>query len=246
LRAFAKAGVRSVEQDSPLEFAQRAVTDLRCVACHQMDARQSVWSSVTEEANLLGALKGGPTAQNPHGPRFTTSLPALTWAGEKLQPAWSAKFIAGRQADKPRPYLFARMPAFPAVAEELAKGLSHWHGFSDKPAAFGAPGAGMADTGAKLVGDQGGFACTVCHDVGKAPASAPFEAPALNLAWSAERLRLSYYERWLLNPQRLDPETKMPRYSDGNVRTQLKQVFDGDGRRQFDAIREYLLQLAAE
>jgi cytochrome c2 len=246
LRSFAKAGVRSVEQDSALEFAQRAVTDLRCVACHQMDARQSVWSSVTEEANLLGALKGGPTAQNPHGPRFTTSLPSLTWAGEKLQPAWSAKFIAGQQSEKPRPYLFARMPAFPAVAEELARGLSHWHGFSEKPAGFGLPATGMADTGAKLVGDQGGFACTVCHDVGKAPATAPFEAPALNLAWSAERLRLSYYERWLLNPQRLDPETKMPRYSDSNVRTQLKQVLDGDGRRQFDAIREYLVKLAAE
>jgi hypothetical protein len=55
------------------------------------------------------------------------------------------------------------MPAFPEVAEPLAKGLSHWHGFSDKPAAFGAPGAGLADTGAKLVGDQGGFACTVQH-----------------------------------------------------------------------------------
>ena len=246
LRSFAKAGVRSVEQDSALEFAQRAVADLRCVACHQMDAKQSVWSSVTEEANLLGALKGGPTAQNPHGPRFTTSLPSLTWAGEKLQPAWSAKFIAGQQSEKPRPYLFARMPAFPAVAEELAKGLSHWHGFSEKPAGFGLPATGLADTGAKLVGDQGGFACTVCHAVGKAPATAPFEAPAVNLAWSAERLRLSYYERWLLNPQRVDPETKMPRYSDSNVRTQLKQVLDGDGRRQFDAIREYLLKLAVE
>jgi hypothetical protein len=108
------------------------------------------------------------------------------------------------------------------------------------------PAAAMAETGAKLVGDQGGFACTVCHDVGKAPATAPFEAPALNLAWSAERLRLSYYERWLLNPQRVDPETKMPRYSDSNVRTQPKQVLDGDGRRQFDAIREYLLKLAVE
>ena len=57
--------------------------NLRCVACHQMDTRQSVWSSVTEEANLLGALKGGPTPQNPHGPRFTTSLPPI---GSAAQP----------------------------------------------------------------------------------------------------------------------------------------------------------------
>lgn len=246
LRAFAREGVRTVEQDSALEFAQRAVTDLRCVACHQVDARQSVWSSVTEEANNLGALRGGPTAKNPHGPQYTTNIPTMTWMGEKLQPAWSAKLIAGKQTEKPRPYIFGRMPAFPAAAEGLAKGLSHWHGFSDKPVGFGAPAGDMVATGGKLVGDQGGFACTVCHDVGKQAASAPFEAPALNLAWASQRLRLSYYERWLLNPQRVDPETKMPRYSDSNVRTQLKQVLEGDGRKQFDAIRQYLLSIAAE
>ncbi len=244
LRLFAKQGLQSVERDSPLEFAQRAVMNLRCVACHQMDARQSVWSSVTEEANMLGALKGGPTAKNPHGPLFTASIPQLSWLGEKLQPSWSAKMIAGQLPEKPRHYLFGRMPAFPIYAELLSKGLSHWHGFSDKPTSLGSPAGDLAATGAQLLGDQGGFACTVCHDVGKQPATAPFEAPALNLAWAGQRLRLSYFERWLLNPQRVDPETKMPRYSDSQVKTQLKQVLDGDGRKQFDAIRQYLLSIA--
>ena len=251
LQAFVKVGVRSVEQDSALEFTQRAVQDLRCVACHQLDARQSVWSSVTEEANNLGALKGGPTAANPHGPRFSTSIPQMTWLGEKLQPAWSTKIIAGQQVEKTRPYLFARMPAFPASAERLAVGLSHWHGYAEKasPLAGASPwvgaGAGeLATIGAKLLGDQGGFACTVCHDVGKQAATAPFEAPAVNLAWAGQRLRLSYYQRWLSNPQRMDAETKMPRYSDMKERTQLKGILEGDARRQFDAIRQYLLTLS--
>jgi cytochrome c2 len=244
LRAVAKEGLRCVEQDSALEFAQRAVTELRCVACHQFDARQSVWSSVTEEANILGSLKGGPTQANPHGPRYTTSIPQLTWLGEKLQPAWSARFIGGAVSEKPRPYLFGRMPAFPAYAEVLAKGLSHWHGFSDQSASLGAKSVDLAADGAKLLGDQGGFACTVCHDLGKQPATAPFEAPALNLAWASQRLRLSYYQRWLANPQRVDPETKMPRYSDSKDRTQLRSVFDGDANRQFDAIRQYLMTLS--
>ncbi len=244
LRAVAREGLRCIEQDSPLEFAQRAVTELRCVACHQLDARQSVWSSVTEEANLLGALKGGPTQANPHGPRFTTSIPQLTWLGEKLQPAWSVKTIAGAHAEKTRPYLYGRMPAFPAYAEVLAKGLSHWHGFDDKTASWGGKEVELAAEGSKLLGDQGGFACTVCHDVGKQPASAPFEAPAVNFAWASQRLRLSYYERWLAEPQRMDPETKMPRYSDAKGRTQLRSVFDGDAKRQFEAIRQYLTTLS--
>jgi cytochrome c2/glucose/arabinose dehydrogenase len=243
LREFAKAGLASVERDSDLEFAQRAVVDLRCVACHQMDAKQSVWSLATEEANMMGGLKGGPTAKNPHGPRFTTSIPNLTWLGEKLQPAWSAQMIAGQLPQKPRDYIFARMPAFAAHAEQLARGLSHWHGFSHQTAGLGSSTAAAATLGEQLLGDQGGFACTVCHDLGKKPASAPFEAPALNLALAPQRLRLSYFERWLLNPQRLDPDTKMPRYSDANLRTQVKQTLDGDGPKQFDAIRQFLLSI---
>lgn len=244
LRLLAKEGLASVERDCSREFAQRAVADLRCVACHQMDAKESVWSSVTEEANMLGGLKGGPTAKNPHGPQFTTNIPHLTWLGEKLQPVWSSKMIAGQIEKKPREYIFARMPAFPAYADSLSKGLSHWHGFSDKPTTLGGAPADLVKVGETLLGDQGGFACTVCHDLGKKPATAPFEAPAINLALVSQRLRLSYYERWLLNPQRIDSGTKMPRYSDGNVRTQLKQVLDGDGVRQFDAIRQYLISIS--
>ncbi len=192
----------------------------------------------------MGGLQGGPSAKNPHGPRFTTSIPNLTWLGEKLQPSWSARMIAGQIPQKPRDYIFGRMPAFALHAEALARGLSHWHGFSPQPTGLGA-GAPLSQAalGEQLLGDQGGFACTVCHDLGKKPASAPFEAPALNLALAPQRLRLSYFERWLINPQRLDPATKMPRYSDGNLRTQIKQTLDGDGLKQFDAIRQYLLSI---
>jgi cytochrome c2 len=248
LKKAPKEGVQTVENDSALEFAKRAVTDLRCVACHQLDARQSVWSSVTEEANMIGGLKAPKRdpkkPEHAHLPIPTTSIPNLTWLGEKLQPSWSAKMIAGQLSEKTRPYVFGRMPAFPAYAEQLAKGLSHWHGFSEKPAAFGSASSDLAATGHVLLGDQGGFACTVCHAVGKNPATAPFEAPALNLALVSQRLRLSYYDRWLLNPQRVDPDTKMPRYSDGQVKTQLKQVLEGDGVKQFDAIRQYLISIA--
>ena len=42
----------------------------------------------------------------------------------------------------------------------------------------------------------------------------------------------------------MDPETKMPRYSDAKGRTQLRSVFDGDAKRQFEAIRQYLTTLS--
>jgi hypothetical protein len=218
-----------------------------------MDARQSVWASVTEEANMLGALKAAPkptpgkAMPDPsEAPHQTTSIPALTWLGEKLQPSWSAAMIAGQLPAKTRPYLYGRMPAFEHYAEPLARGLSHWHGY---PASGGELSSGnpieaaVVKAGELLVSEQGGFACTACHDLGNRKATAPFEAPALNLAHAGARLRLSYFERWLLQPQRLDPETKMPRYSDAAAKTGIKNVLDGDGVRQFDAIREFLLSV---
>jgi hypothetical protein len=154
--------------------------------------------------------------------------------------------IAGKVDQKTRPYLLGRMPAFTGDSEILARGLSHWHGFADKDNTLRAGSIADAETvaaGQVLVGDQGGFACTVCHDVGSRPATAPFEAPAVNLAWAGQRLRLTYFERWLLHPNRIDPETKMPRYADIHGKTQLKQTMSGDGLRQFDAIRQYLISL---
>jgi hypothetical protein len=35
----------------------------------------------------------------------------------------------------------------------------------------------------------------------------------------------------------------MPRYADIHGKTQLKQHFEGNGIRQFDAIRQYLISL---
>jgi mono/diheme cytochrome c family protein len=253
LKLLAKEGVASVDHDSPLEFAQRAVVGLRCVACHQLDARQSVWSSVTEEANMLGALKAAPKAapgktipNPPEVPHQTTAIPALTWLGEKLQPSWSAAMIAGQLPEKTRPYVYGRMPAFEHYADVLARGLSHWHGF---PARGGELSDGKpfeisaVQAGEMLVSEQGGFACTACHDLGKRKATAPFEAPALNLVKAGARLRLTYFERWLLQPQRLDPETKMPRYSDAAKKTGIKHVMDGDAEQQFNAIRGFLLSV---
>ena len=93
---------------------------------------------------------------------------------------------------------------------------------------------------------DGGFNCVTCHAVGDTPATAVFEAPAINFKESAERLRRGYFLRWVLAPTRLDPETKMPKYADAEGMTQLTDILDGKGTEQFDAVRQYLRTLEAK
>jgi mono/diheme cytochrome c family protein len=170
----------------------------------------------------------------------------MTWFGEKLQTAWMTKFVSGQVEAKPRPWLIGRMPGFAHVAAGLSLGLAHQHGLPAEEPKEAAPKAELAALGEKLIGVDGGFNCITCHAVGDTPATAVFEAPAINFKETAERLRRGYFLRWVLAPTRLDPETKMPKYADAEGMTQLTDILDGKGTEQFDAVRQYLRTLEAK
>jgi hypothetical protein len=67
-----------------------------------------------------------------------------------------------------------------------------------------------------------------------------FEAPAINFVQTIERVRKGYFQRWVLAPVRIDPETKMPKYADPEGVTAITDQLEGKGPDQFEAIREYL------
>jgi hypothetical protein len=240
LVAFASTGFASLKQDAPDEFAERQIKNLRCTACHSRDAEPSLWSQLEDETAPLQAAS--PLEEGEGKPIFTTSLPPLTWLGEKLRPEWMAAFIAGHGGEKPRPWIVARMPGFPAVAEPLARGLAFQHGYplAEPPVKVNSE---LAKAGETLLGENGGFNCTTCHGVGERPGTAVFEAPGINLALSRERLRQDYYLRWVLYPQRIDAETKMSRFADDDGKTPLTDFFEGKADAQFGAIWHYLHSL---
>ena len=240
LTAFASTGFASLKQDAPAEFAERQIKNLRCTACHSRDIEQSVWSQLDDETAPLQAA--APLEEGEGKPIFTTALPPLTWLGEKLRPEWMAAFIAGHGGEKPRPWLVARMPGFAAVAEPLARGLSFQHGYPlAEPPLQVEPE--LAKAGEFLLGANGGFNCTTCHGIGDRPGTAVFEAPGINLALSHERMRHDYYLRWVLHPQRIDPESKMSRFADDDGQTPLSDFFAGKASAQFEAIWHFLQSL---
>jgi mono/diheme cytochrome c family protein len=243
LRAFAAAGFHSLKTDSAVEFAERQFENMRCAACHARDGEPPLWSKLEGEMAPLTA--GAPTQPeaNEAPPIPGSGAPMSTWLGEKLRPEWMSNFISGNVSYKPRPWLIARMPGFATVANGLAKGLSFEHGFSATIDPEPAVDAEKAKIGEILLGENGGFNCTTCHAVGDRPATAVFEAPGVNFAYAHERLRWEYYRRWVMHPLRIDPETKMPKFADDEGKTPLTQYYEGDARKQFDAIWEFLRTL---
>ena len=83
--------------------------------------------------------------------------------------------------------------------------------------------------------------CNSCHAIGPRKAFAVFEAQGIDLLIAAKRLRPGFYHRWMLDPMRIEPATKMPKYTDPQGMSQLTDALGGDGSRQFEAIRHYLL-----
>ncbi len=242
LAAFLATDLASLKQDVPAEFAERQIARLNCTACHPRDGQPSTWQKVEEEMTAL--QNAAPQPEQIEGaPIASTAVPHLTWLGEKLQTGWMGSFIAGAAPSKPRPWIVARMPGFGGPAMGIAIGLAQQHGLPLSDAPQPAPDTETIALGEKLTGSDGGFNCTTCHAVKEVAATAVFEAPGVNLGNTLERVRKGWFHRWLLAPLRIDAETKMPKFSEDGVTTQITDVLGGRAAEQFEAIWQYLHSL---
>ena len=167
----------------------------------------------------------------------------LTHVGLKLKPEWMTSQLDGSLKQRARPWLNHRMPAFPARAKDLAAGLAMGHGHAPvTPVEKGPVNAQLAETGRALVGVDGGFSWVACHGVKNRDPLQVFEAQGVNFSRVDERLHSEYFLRWMLDPLRVDPQTRMPDYFDDDARSVLVDVLEGDAKKQIEAIRQYLRQ----
>lgn len=241
--SFLETDRASLNSEAAPEFAERQIETMRCLACHARDGNESLLAQgLDAESQALHARFPNPPAGEHELLAADQRPPMLTWAGEKLRPEWMGKFIGGQVPYKPRYYLRARMPSFPARAQLIAWGLAEEHGCAPSLPPQPAQDPKLAEIGRQLCGKtpNQGFSCVQCHAAADQPPFAAFEAPAINLKYIAERLRHDYYARWIRDPQRIDPNTKMPKFEDDEGKTGLP-TFDNDGQKHFEAIWQYLL-----
>lgn len=234
-----KTNQRSLARSVAAEFAERQYKILRCTACHTRDGEETFRDQFAPEVAHLQRPEAAPDEEKP---AIKVGPPPLTHLGLKLRPEWRGKLFAGEIDPKIRPWMAAKMPAFPSRAEGLAIGFSHSVGKSGSSPALAALDPAKVKIGQAMSSVQGGLACATCHGIADNPPIAVFEGEGPNLRDAGARLSREYFHLWMSDPPRVWPGTIMPKYaSDG--KTPFTQHYEGDATKQFDAIFEYLRSL---
>jgi mono/diheme cytochrome c family protein len=227
IRLFLREGSTGANSPAPIHQARVALQRFNCQACHVRDGQGGLPKETIE---LLQKH-----AKADHAEAVTP--PPLTGVGGKLRTPWLRQVLI--DAGRARPWFATRMPQFGKEnVGHLAEALAAAEGFPAESAIHKvAATPALLDTGRLMVGKTA-FNCIACHDMAGRPGTG---ARGPDLASMTQRVRYDWYRRWLEQPQRMQPGTRMPAvFQDG--RSLLKTVLDGDAAKQADAMWGYLLQ----
>jgi hypothetical protein len=137
------------------------------------------------------------------------------------------------------------MPAWPHFAKVLADGLAAQHSVPLEDVPVTSREDHMVHIGEQLT-LQSGLDCRQCHAIGDLQPRGDKDTQihqGINFSFLRERLRPEAYHRFMLDPPRYDPNTKMIRLSENGLTTKLKEPFDADAHQQFEAVWHYIQSL---
>ena len=204
--------------------ARGLLDDRGCQNCHLMDGRPGDIQRFYADAWL------GP--------------PPLDGVGGKLQPGFMYRFLV---APTPvRPWLALRMPRF-GLTREQASTLVHWFAAeAGKQAPFrqlstGAITPQRAEMGARFFTE---LKCVTCHmlKTGKEVKTADL---APDLALARERLDPDWVRRFIVDPNKLLPGTRMPQFFP-HGQSPAPELLGGDAKAQIDLLVDHLMHLGLQ
>jgi cytochrome c2 len=225
LVAFLKDGLTGAGSPAPAFQARVALKRFNCLNCHQRDGEGGI------SVELADQMRQMEKAENADEVR----PPVLTGVGHKMRTSWMRSVLT--QSGRARPWMQLRMPQYgePNVGF-LPEAVAALEGTvtDDTIHAVERTAAKIA-AGREIVG-KGGLGCISCHDIAGV-ANTGTRGP--DLATINQRVRYDWYERWLSQPLRMAPGTRMPQaFVEG--KSTLKTVFDGDPHKQAEAMWAYL------
>jgi mono/diheme cytochrome c family protein len=215
-------------EDSPVRSEEselhRGMAAFNCYACH-----------------ARGEL-GGPEIDR--NPLFLTTQhemgdegripPPLDGVGDKLRDDWLKRVLTDGATD--RPYMRTRMPKFGPAAAPLGERFVQLDRIEEsRLAEFDEPEHRVKSAGRQMTG-EGGLACIKCHTFGSHQATG---IQAISLTGMTRRIREDWFLRYLYEPARYRPGTRMPTgFPEGKA--VVRDIYDGDPHKQISAIWTYL------
>jgi mono/diheme cytochrome c family protein len=205
--------------DSLAEIGKKISNKYNCQGCHKIDG---------EGGDLV------VTFEDP-----SEGAPFLVKEGHRVQSDWLYNFLGN--VHEIRPWVKLRMPSFNLSAKEKNALVAYFQADANQPT-FEAgnytwkwePGEKAA---AKRIFDE--LACTSCHTGG----FNKDEAQGPDLHNVKKRLRFSWVEKWLTDPQAILDYTAMPSFWDGGKEVAVEGVLGDDPKRQIKALTKYLMEL---
>ena len=220
-------------RETPFISGSELLVEHNCLACHARGVALGLAAQLPAIAERHRELASLIPAMAP---------PSLSSVGDKLVDAALLAAIVQKSGNR-RPWLAVRMPRFPLDPTAAGAIQQHLieadrvpdqtpHQAEVRPAI--SPQA-LALAGPRLV-TQDGFGCTSCHQVGKVvPPSAPLNARGPDLTQLSQRIRRTWFDRFVPNPTRIVPRMEMP-----SVRVAVRGVLQDRVDRQLSAVWQAL------
>jgi len=201
---------------------RRLMHQYNCIGCHEIENRGGFIRKYYQE--------------NP-----TLAPPVLNGEGEKVQSPWLFSFL--KAPFSVRPWLNVRMPTFDFSDQEDNLLIGFFNGLSkvEIPYAYFDDGKVPKENldAARVLVSKDYFNCFSCHKQGDRNPEGPQEGWAPDLTLARNRLNLNWIIKWLQDPQKVQPGTKMPSFYPGGP----DNILGGKDDKQIEALRDYLATL---
>ncbi|WP_439624738.1 c-type cytochrome [Gemmata sp.] len=225
LATFLKSGLTGAGTAAPAYSARVAIKRFNCLNCHTRDGEGGIPVDLATEAKFFEKVENVDDVRPP----------TLTGVGHKTRTSWLKSVLTA--SGRARPWMGLRMPQY---GEQnvgfLPEALAALEGTATDDTIRKAEIAAQKITLGRQIVGKAGLGCISCHDIGGVPNTGT-RGP--DLSTINQRVRYEWYERWLHQPLRMAPGTRMPQaFVDG--KSTLSTVLNGDPKGQAEAMWTYL------
>jgi cytochrome c2 len=223
--AFLKDGLTGAGSPAPTHAARLTIRRFNCLNCHSKDGEGGIGPELSDQMRAMEKAENADDVRPP----------LLTGIGHKSRTSWLKSVLV--QGGRARPWMQLRMPQYgEANVGVLPESLAFLEGLTtdDTVRKPNLTAANIAN-GKTIIG-KGGLGCISCHDIAGIPNTGT-RGP--DLATINQRVRYDWYERWLHQPLRMAPGTRMPQAFVENKST-LATVLNGNPDAQAEAMWAYL------